>query len=228
MMMISHCYHGQQNYYKFVLTVWMFAHISHIWKLFSIAPRHLSAPLFQHDRKDLECVCVLVRAKVWLGLKWICTWWLCQTSIHLPLPHPAANPNLSDRQTGGRHARGQHGSGGGGWAILIQCLLYLQREQRGGQRRFSYKANSGPISSHVLSGDNFFLTFSPFSFPLTLCIAFILSFIFILLRQKKKGKKKKKQGRQRLSSQQSTERGGGTDSSPEDRPESRDIPQCSW
>lgn len=155
-MMISHCYHGQQNYYKFVLTVWMFAHISHIWKLFSIAPRHLSAPLFQHDRKDLECACVLVRAKVWLGLKWICTWWLCQTSIHLPLPHPAANPNLSDRQTGGRHAQGQHGSGGGGWAILIQCLLYLQREQRGGQRRFSYKANSGPISSHVLSGDNFF------------------------------------------------------------------------
>lgn len=59
--------------------------------------------------------------------------------------------------------------------------------ERGGQQRFSYKANSGPISSHILSGDLcIFFTFSPLSFPPTLCVAFVLSFIFILLKAKKK------------------------------------------
>lgn len=46
--------------------------------------------------------------------------------------------------------------------------------ERGGQRRFSYKANSGPISSHVLSGDMskvffFFPPSPPFSSSRSLC-----------------------------------------------------------
>lgn len=109
---------------------------------------------------------------------------------------------------------------GWGWVGNIDSMSTVLGEgkREGGQRHFSYKANSRPISSHLSKdvGSFFFLFSSP-----TLCITFSLSlFIFAML-------KKKKQGRQRLSSQQSTERGGGTDSSPKDRPESRDIPQCS-
>lgn len=133
------------------------------------------------------------------------------------LPPPAST---TDRWT----ARAVAESFCRGWVANIDSMSAVLGEKRS-QRRFSYKANSRPISSHILSGDSF--TFSPFSFPHTLsCIC--SPFQFILLKAKKaKKKEKKKQGRQRLSSEQSTEvGGGGTDSSPEDRPESPDVPQC--
>lgn len=52
--------------------------------------------------------------------------------------------------------------------------------ERGGQRRFSYKANSGPISSHMLSGDAFFSSFYllPLLFFLPALHLFSLSFLF--------------------------------------------------
>lgn len=70
--------------------------------------------------------------------------------------------------------------------------------ERRGQRRFSYKANSGPISSHILSGDFCFFFFlflpSPPFLSLPLCVAFVLSFIFILLKAKRKKKNKVDKG----------------------------------
>lgn len=65
---------------------------------------------------------------------------------------------------------------------MIGRLLYLEREE--GRRRFPYKANSEPISSHILSGDS--CPLPPFllsPFP-PLCVAFVLPFIFILLKAK--------------------------------------------
>lgn len=97
-----------------------------------------------------------------------------------------------------------------GWVGDIDSMSTVLGE-RGGQRLFSYKANSGPISSHILSGDlSFFLFF--FFYLLLLffsshslrCIRSLFHFYSV-----KGKKKKKKQGRQRLSSQQSTEGGGG-------------------
>lgn len=80
--------------------------------------------------------------------------------------------------------------------------------ERRGQRRFSYKANSGPISSHILSGDFcffffFFFTFSPFSFPPTLrCICSLFHFYSV------KGKKKKKNKVDKGCPPSSQQRGG--------------------
>lgn len=178
------------------------------------------------DRKDLECAHLLEQRSDGIQKKFV-----HDGSVKHPytyttptgsLPKP---PSQGDRWT----ARAGAEWFWRGWAaILIQCLLYLGKEERGGQRHFSYKANSRPISSHILSGDLsvfFFFLSPPFSFlPLS---ALHSLFHFYSFKAKKRKKEKKKQGRQRLSSQQSTERGGGTDSSPEDRPESRDIPQCS-
>ncbi len=128
------------------------------------------------------------------------------SNIHTPPSTPTSSspkpPRRADRWT----ARAGAEWFWRGWVGDIDSMSTVLGE-RGGQRRFSYKANSGPISSHILSGDfAFFFTLSPFSFPPTLCVAFVLSFIFILKKAKKKNKKK--QGRQRLSSQQSTEGGG--------------------
>lgn len=62
--------------------------------------------------------------------------------------------------------------------------------ERGGQWRFSYKANSGPISSHILSGDfsSFFFYLLPLFFPSHSlpCIRSLFHFYSV------KGKKKKK------------------------------------
>lgn len=134
-----------------------------------------------------------IRAKVWLDPKWICTWRLCQTSIHLRLPPARGStsrpPPPTLRQADRWTARAQAECFWRGWVGDIDSMSTVLGE-RGGQWRFSYKANSGPISSHILSGDfsSFFFTFSPFSFPPTLCLAFVLCFIFILLKEKRKKK----------------------------------------
>lgn len=135
------------------------------------------------------------------------------SNIHTPPSTPTSSspkaPRWADRWT----ARAAAEWFCRGWVGDIDSMSTVLGERRG-QRRFSYKANSGPISSHILSG-GFFFTFSPFSFPPTLCVAFVLSFILILLKAKKKNKVDKGCP---PSSQQREE--GGTDSSPEDRPES--------
>lgn len=121
------------------------------------------------------------------------------SNIHTPPSTPTSRspkpPRRADRWT----ARAQAECFWRGWVADIDSMSTVLGE-RGGQRRFSYKANSGPISSHILSGDlcfffffsSFFFTFSPFPFPPTLCVAFVHSFIFILLKAKKKRKKRKK------------------------------------
>lgn len=154
-----------------------------------------------------------------------------------PFPHADSPKPPQDGQTGGRHAQGgQNASGGGCVGDIDSMSTVLGERERRGQRRFPYKANSRAISSHVLSGDLslfsffLFLTLSLFSFPPTLSVAFVLSFIFIPLKAKKKGEKNKVDKGCPPSSQQREGwggEGGSTDSSPEDRPESRDIPQCS-
>lgn len=123
--------------------------------------------------------CAPIRAKVWLDPKWICTWRLCQTSIHLLLPPPAAHPNPQDRQTGGRRVQRQNGSAGGGWAILIQCLLYLEREGANGAFLTRLTLDQ---SHHTFSQGTwafFFLPSPPFLFlPLSALHLFSLSFLF--------------------------------------------------
>lgn len=112
-------------------------------------------------------------------------------------------------QTGGRRVRWQSASAGG-WVANIDSMSAVLGEKRG-QRRFSYKANSRPISSHVLSGD--FFTFSPLFFSSRFELH-LFSRSFYSDKSKrgekaKKTKKKQKQGRQRLSSERSTQVGGG-------------------
>ena len=116
------------------------------------------------------------------------------SNIHTPPTTPTSRspkpPRRADRWT----ARAQAEWFWRGWVADIDSMSTVLGERRG-RRRFSYKANSGPISSHILSGDLcffFFFTFSPFSFPPTLRVAFVLSFIFILLKEKKKKRKEKK------------------------------------
>lgn len=145
------------------------------------------------------------------------------SNIHAPPSTPqqlTQYPRRADRWTARAGAEGFWR----GWVGDIDSMSTVLGE-RGGQRRFSYKANSGPISSHILSGDLcifFFYLLPPFFASHSLRHILSLFHFYSV-----KAKKRKKQGRQRLSSQQSTAGGGGTDSSPEDRPESRDIPQCS-
>lgn len=124
------------------------------------------------------------------------------SNIHTPPSTPTSRspkpPRRADRWT----ARAQAECFWRGWVADIDSMSTVLGE-RGGQRRFSYKANSGPISSHILSGDlcfffffsSFFFTFSPFPFPPTLCVAFVHSFIFILLKAKKKKERKEKKTR---------------------------------
>lgn len=142
-------------------------------------------------------------------------------STHL-LPPPAASD--ADRWTARAVAEGFWR----GWGAGIDSMSAVLGEKRG-QRRFSSKANSRPISSGVLSGDPF--TFSPFSSPPTLsCVCpppLPVRFIPLKATGKKAKKNKNKVDKGcPLSSQQGWWGGGGTDSSPEDRPESPDVPQC--
>jgi len=81
------------------------------------------------------------------------------SNIHAPPSTPqqlTQYPRRADRWT----AR----AGAEGWVGDIDSMSTVLGE-RGGQRRFSYKANSGPISSHILSGDLcifFFYLLPPF------------------------------------------------------------------
>lgn len=130
-------------------------------------------------------------------------------------------PPQPSRQVDGT-CRGSYGSGGG-WVGNIDSNVYCTwiEEREGGQRRFPYKANSRPISSHVLSGDVgiFFPFYIPHSF--FSCFHSHSLFHFYSVKRVKKTRSKKvvlpAVNRERR----------GTDSSLEDRPESRDIPQCS-
>ena len=202
---------------KRVLEFWKILKIYLVWEL-SVQQWRLCAPVCQCDRKDLEYICLLEQKSGWIQNEFV-----HDGSVKHPYtsfyPHP-------DGQTGGRHTQKQNSSGGGGWPILIQRLLYSKRKRDNG----AFPTRLTLDQSHLTfsQGTSFFLTFSLFSSYFW--VPFVLSFIFILLKAKKKTKKK--QGRQRLSSQQSVNRGrglgGGTDSSLEDRPESWDIPQCSW
>lgn len=116
--------------------------------------------------------------------------------------HKAAR--RADRWT----ARARAGWRWRGWVAGIDSTSTVLGERRG-QRRFPYKANSGPISSHILSGDSRFFFFfsllpspSPFSLPPTRrCIC--SPFHFYSVKGKREREGGKKQGRQRLSSQQS-------------------------
>lgn len=104
--------------------------------------------------------------------------------------HKAAR--RADRWT----ARARAGCRWRGWVAGIDSTSTVLGERRG-QRRFPYKANSGPISSHILSGDSRFF-FSPFyllpppSPFLPLAVAFVLPFIFILLKAKERERGRKK------------------------------------
>lgn len=110
-----------------------------------------------------------VRAKVWLDPKLICTWWLSQTSIYLLLPPP----RRADRWTA--HAEAEQFWRG--WVANIDSMSTLLEEKRG-QQRFSHKSNSGPISSHILSGDFSFFLPSPHFPPTFEFHLFFLSFLF--------------------------------------------------
>lgn len=139
--------------------------------------------------------CAPIRAKVWLDPKWICTWRLCQTSIHLP--PPAAHTKRPDRWTACAEAEWFCR----GWVANIDSMSTVLGERRGQRHFFFYKANSGPISSHILSGDlcffffSFFFTFSPFSFPPTLrCICSLFHFYSVKGKRKKEKKHKVDKG----------------------------------
>lgn len=78
------------------------------------------------------------------------------------------------------------------WVVHIDSTSTVL-VKRGGQRRFSYKPNSGPISSPTLSWD-FFLTFSSFlCLPLSVCVH--LCFHFYSVKGKKKRERRKKKTR---------------------------------
>lgn len=102
--------------------------------------------------------------------------------------------------------------------ILIRCLLYLEREGANG----TFLTRLTLDQSHHTFSQGTYVFFFLFTFsPFFVCNAFILSFLFCL---KKKKKNKVDKGCPPSSQQWEEE---GTDSSLEDRPESRDIPQCS-
>lgn len=147
--------------------------------------------------------------------------------------HKAAR--RADRWT----ARARAGCRWRGWVAAIDSTSTVLGERRG-QRRFPYKANSGPISSHILSGDSRFFFFfsllpspSPFSLPPTRrCICSPFHFYSVKGKREREREEKNKVDKGCPPSSRGGEGGAagvgeGTDSSPEDRPESRDIPQCS-
>lgn len=78
--------------------------------------------------------------------------------------------------------------GGGGDDIDSTSTVLGERRGRGGQQHFSYKANSRPISSHILSGDFFF--FYLLSPPFFLSALHSL-FHFYSVKAKKEEKKNK-------------------------------------
>ena len=94
-----------------------------------------------------------------------------------PTPtHPPTHSPPPDTQTGGRHAQGQNGSGGGEWVILIQCPLYLEREGANGAFLTRLTVDQ---SHHTFSQGTFFffLPIPSFIFLPALHL-FFLSFLF--------------------------------------------------
>lgn len=116
------------------------------------------------------------------------------SNIHTPPSTPTSSSHKPPRRADRWTARVEAEWFWRGWVANIDSMSTVLGERRG-QRRFSYKANSGPISSHTLSGDFcfflfLFFTFSPFSFPPTLrCICSLFHFYSV------KGIKKKKKTR---------------------------------
>ena len=133
------------------------------------------------------------------------------SNIHTPPSTPTSRspkpPRRADRWT----ARAQAECFWRGWVADIDSMSTVLGE-RGGQRRFSYKANSGPISSHILSGDLCFFFFFSSSFfyllPLffsshsVCCIRSLFHFYTV------KGKKKNKVDKGCPPSSQQREEGG--------------------
>lgn len=114
------------------------------------------------------------------------------SNSHMPPTILPPKPPQTGRQVDGT-CRVSYCSGGGRVSNIdshVYCTWIEERE--GGRRRFPYKANSRPISSHVLSGEVgvFFPFFKFFFFSSPPSPTPILSFIFILLREKKNKVKK--------------------------------------
>lgn len=123
-------------------------------------------------------------------------------------PHTAAHTKRPDVQTGGRHARRQNASGGGG-AILIQCLLYLEREGANGAFLTRLTLDQSHHTFSQGTPDFFFLyLLPPVSLPPTLrCICSL--FHFYSVKGKREGEKKNKVDKGCPPSSQQRERGGG-------------------
>lgn len=145
--------------------------------------RHLSGSSARCDRKDLECAPITAKSPAEPKLNLYMT---ALSNIRTPSPGCRTQrlpPSVQTcRQVDDMRA-GRKPLEGAGWPVLIGRLLYLEREE--GRWRFPYKANSEPISSHILPGDSWFFppSFYLFSLPLlsSSCSAlhlFSLSFLF--------------------------------------------------
>lgn len=143
------------------------------------------------DHKDLECARLLEQKSDWIQNEFV-----HDGSVKHPWTYYNPTSNLPTSpllfpggQTGGQHAQDQNASGGEGRVDDIDSTSTVlgERRVRGGQQHFSYKANSRPISSHILSGD-FFFTFSP---PFFLSALHSL-FHFYSVKAKKRRRKKNK------------------------------------
>ena len=134
------------------------------------------------------------------------------SNIHTPPTTPTSRspkpPRRADRWT----ARAQAEWFWRGWVADIDSMSTVLGERRG-RRRFSYKANSGPISSHILSGDLCFFFFF-YLFPLffsshaSCCISSIFKFYYVNVKKNKKKKKKNKVDKGCPPSSQQREEGG--------------------
>lgn len=149
------------------------------------------------------------------------------SNIHTPLTTPTSSSPKRPRQADRWTARAGAEWFWRGWGvILIQCLLYLDREGANGTflTRLTLDESHHTFSQGTCVFFFFFFLPSPLFFFLSAMHSF---FHFYSV----KGKKRKNEKKNKVdkgcppSSQQREEE--GTDSSLEDRPESRDIPQCS-
>lgn len=92
--------------------------------------RRLSA---LQSQRDLERVRLLAQKSGWIQNEFVHDGSVkhpCTSSSLYPHQQFTQTPQTGRQVDGTR--RGQSASGGGGWAILIQCLLYLEREEANG------------------------------------------------------------------------------------------------